>query len=96
MLPELKEWESHAPKEAPNLLVVSTGSVEANRAMGLRSPIVLDQSFGTGSAFGKSGTPSAVMVKHGKVASPVAVGAQAVTGACMRVGVRRMHPGVTA
>jgi hypothetical protein len=54
-------------------------SKEANKAMGLRSPVVLDQNFGVGSAFGASGTPSAVLVdEEGRIASEVAVGAPAV------------------
>jgi peroxiredoxin/uncharacterized membrane protein YphA (DoxX/SURF4 family) len=79
MLPDLKEWESQAPENAPRLLVVSAGAEEANKAMGLTSPVVLDQQFATGRAFGASGTPSAVLVDaEGKVASEVAVGAPAV------------------
>jgi hypothetical protein len=47
--------------------------------MDLRSPVVLDQEFAVGFAFGASGTPSAVLVDEGgKVASEVAVGAEAV------------------
>ncbi len=47
--------------------------------MGLRSPVVLDQGFATGTAFGASGTPSAVLVDaEGVIAAPVAVGAEAV------------------
>jgi thiol-disulfide isomerase/thioredoxin len=79
MIPDLKEWETNPPEGAPELLIVSSGTEEANREMGLRSPVVLDQRFGTGSAFGASGTPSAVLVdEEGKVASEVAVGAPAV------------------
>jgi peroxiredoxin len=79
MLPGLKEWESGAPAGAPRLVVVSAGSEEANREMGLTSPVLLDQNFATGRAFGASGTPSAVLVDaEGKVASQVAVGAPAV------------------
>jgi peroxiredoxin len=79
MLPDLKEWEMQAPKDAPRLVVVSAGSEEANREMGLTSPVLLDQSFATGRAFGASGTPSAVLVDaQGKVASEVAVGAPGV------------------
>ena len=79
MLDDLKAWEANPPKGAPKLLVVSTGTVEANRAMGLRSPVVLDQGFAVGGAFGASGTPSAVLVDpKGKIASEVAVGAPAV------------------
>jgi peroxiredoxin len=79
MLEDLKRWETDSPNGAPKLLVVSTGTVEENRAMGLRSPVVLDQSFGAGSAFGASGTPSAVLVdRRGKVASELKVGVPAV------------------
>jgi peroxiredoxin len=79
MLPDLKRWESEAPKGDPTLVVVSAGSEEANREMGLASPVLLDQNFATGRAFGASGTPSAVLVDaEGKVASEVAVGAPAV------------------
>jgi peroxiredoxin len=79
MLDDLKDWEANPPEGAPRLLVVSTGTAEANEAMGLRSPVVLDQGFGVGSAFGASGTPSAVLVdEDGKVASELGVGAPAV------------------
>jgi thiol-disulfide isomerase/thioredoxin len=79
MLPDLKEWESESPEGAPKLLVVSAGSEEANKEMGLTSPVLLDQNFATGRAFGASGTPSAVLVDaEGNVASEVAVGAPAV------------------
>ena len=79
MLPDLKEWEATSPDDAPRLLVVSAGTEEANREMGLASPVVLDQQFAVGRAFGASGTPSAVLVDaEGKVASEVAVGAPGV------------------
>jgi peroxiredoxin len=79
MLPDLKEWESQAPEGAPRLVVVSAGTEEANREMGLASPVLLDQQFAVGRAFGASGTPSAVLVDaEGKVASEVAVGAPSV------------------
>ena len=79
MLPDLKEWEAQAPEGTPRLLLISAGSEEANREMGLASPVLLDQNFATGRAFGASGTPSGVLVDaEGKVASEVAVGAPAV------------------
>jgi peroxiredoxin len=79
MLEDLKAWEDRPPKGAPRLLVVSTGTVEANKAMGLRSPVLLDQGFGAGSKFGANGTPMAVLVDaEGKIASEVAAGAPAV------------------
>jgi methylamine dehydrogenase accessory protein MauD len=79
MLADLKEWDSKAPEGPPKLLVVSAGSEEANREMGLSSTVLLDQNFAVGRAFGASGTPSAVLVDaEGKVASGVVVGAPAV------------------
>jgi methylamine dehydrogenase accessory protein MauD len=79
MLPDLREWEESPPEGAPKLLVVSAGTEEANREQGLSSPMVLDQQFAVGRAFGASGTPSAVLVDaEGRIASEVAVGAQGV------------------
>src|SRR5215212_5166172 len=79
MLDDLKAWEADKPEDAPNLLVVSTGEVEANREQGLASPVVLDSGFNVGRAFGASGTPSAVLVgADGKIASGLAVGGPTV------------------
>ncbi|HKZ26643.1 MAG TPA: TlpA family protein disulfide reductase, partial [Rubrobacteraceae bacterium] len=75
MLDDLKALENNSPVGTPNLLVVSTGTVEANEAMGLSSPVVLDEGFSAEQAFGAPGTPSAVLVDaEGNVASEVAVG----------------------
>jgi peroxiredoxin len=79
MLDELKAWEADPPEGAPKLLVVSTGTVEENREMGLRAPVVLDSGFKSGHAFGAAGTPSAVLVdEKGRIASEMAVGAEQV------------------
>jgi peroxiredoxin len=80
MLPDLKAWETNARNGAPQLLVVSTDSVADNRAMGLRSPIVLDKAgVSIGRQFGANGTPMAVLVDaEGKIASELAAGAPAV------------------
>jgi peroxiredoxin len=80
MLPDLRNWEENRPgAEGPQLLVVSAGTVQANRAMGLRSTVVVDQNFATGFAFHAMGTPAAVLVDaEGKIASGVANGAPAI------------------
>jgi peroxiredoxin len=79
LLPQLKDWEGNRPADAPALLVVSTGTADANRAHGLMSTIVLDDNFGAGSAFGASGTPSAVKVgRDGAIAAPLQVGGPGV------------------
>jgi len=53
---------------------------EANKAMGLRSTVVLDEKgMSIGSKFGAGGTPMAVLVDaQGKIASELAGGAPAV------------------
>jgi peroxiredoxin/uncharacterized membrane protein YphA (DoxX/SURF4 family) len=80
MLPDLKAWEANRSNGAPKLLVVSTDSVEDNKAMGLRSPVVLEKGgMSVGSKFGAAGTPMAVLVDaQGKIASELAGGAPAV------------------
>jgi len=79
MLDDLKAWEADPPDDALQLLVISTGTPEANRQLGLRAQVLLDQGFTTGRAFGASGTPSAVLIEvDGTIASEVAVGAPGV------------------
>ncbi|MFN2557675.1 MAG: peroxiredoxin family protein [Nitriliruptorales bacterium] len=78
MLDDLKAWEAERAEGAPTLLVVSAGTPEANREMDLASTVVLDQQFAVASAFGASGTLSAVLIDaQGKVASDLVVGAKA-------------------
>lgn len=79
MLDELIAWERFHGDGAVALLVVSQGPIEANRRMGLRSAIVLDDDFVAGRVFGAGGTPSAVLLdENGVIASAVAVGAEQV------------------
>ena len=79
MLPDLQHWEAERPQGAPDLLIVSRGSEEDNAALGLKAPIALDQDLTAMKAFGSGGTPSAVLIDaEGKVASAVALGADAV------------------
>jgi peroxiredoxin len=79
MLDDLKAWEANPPQDAPKLLIVSTGSVEANQAMNLQSPTVLDTDFTTARAFGARGTPSVIFIDaEGRIASEVAAGRDAV------------------
>jgi peroxiredoxin/uncharacterized membrane protein YphA (DoxX/SURF4 family) len=79
MLKDLKSWERTRSRVAPELVVISTGSPEANREQHFRAPVLLDQGFGAGRVFGATGTPSAVILdEHGTVVSDVGVGAPAV------------------
>jgi methylamine dehydrogenase accessory protein MauD len=87
MLPDLKEWEAASPEGAPRLLVVSDGTVEDNKAMGLSSPVVLDHDYAVSDAFGAGGTPTAVLIDaKGRVASETVVGASAVLELARSVG----------
>ncbi|HZS46221.1 MAG TPA: MauE/DoxX family redox-associated membrane protein [Blastocatellia bacterium] len=73
MVDELKSFESlNNPTE---LLFISTGIVEANRALGLQSRILLDQDSSVMKLYGASGTPSAILVDEaGRIASLVEAG----------------------
>jgi thiol-disulfide isomerase/thioredoxin len=94
MLPEIRALEAQPPLNAPQLLIVSTGTIEANRAMGVQSTIVLDNGFTNSRMFGATGTPSAILVDaQGDIASDLAIGAQAVLALA---GVRHVEatPGI--
>ena len=47
----------------------SAGTVDADKAPGPRSTVLLDHLFNAGSAFEAGGTPTAVLVDGGKVVS---------------------------
>ena len=79
MLDDVRALERTSPPGAPRLLLISTGSRADNERLALKAPIALDQAFAAGTAFGTTGTPSAVLVdRRGRVASELAIGAPAV------------------
>jgi thiol-disulfide isomerase/thioredoxin len=79
MVPDLQTLEREEPDVAEAFVLVSRGDPQANRGHGLSLPILLEQSFELGPKVGIQGTPSAVRVDaDGRVASGVAVGADAV------------------
>lgn len=79
MLDDLKAAETNPATGSPRIVLVSTGDPDRNRAMGVRSTILLDQGFSVARTFGATGTPSAVLIDaQGRVTSSVAVGAPAV------------------
>jgi thiol-disulfide isomerase/thioredoxin len=78
MLPDLQTWAMRN-SSACDLVVVSTGSPEANLALGLPATILLDHDFALGRDFNVQGTPSAIVVaSDGTVKSALAVGGNAV------------------
>ncbi len=76
---ELRRREVQRPAGTPELLAISTGAVQENRLLALRSPVLLDSGMCVGQQFGVAGTPMAVLIDaEGRVASEVAAGADAV------------------
>jgi len=76
MLADVKVWEANPPQGAPKLLVIADGTVEENRAMGLQSPIVLDDDGDVMNLFGANGTPMAILINaQGNIDSTLARGA---------------------
>ncbi len=74
-LDDVKWWERHRDPQLADLVVVSTGDVATNHAMGFMSPVLLDRGFAVGSRFGAPGTPAAVILDElGRVGSVVAAG----------------------
>lgn len=79
MLDRLRQWESDRSDQSSELILISTGTVQANRDLGLACEVLLDQSFSVGALYGAGGTPSAVLVdEDGKIGSALGVGPDAV------------------
>jgi peroxiredoxin len=79
LLPDLRQWETAHTGDKPHIVIISAGTIAENAALGLRSPIVLDEEFATGRAFGVTGTPSALLIDpQGRISGEVAVGGPAV------------------
>jgi thiol-disulfide isomerase/thioredoxin len=79
MRDDLLAWEADHPLDAPELVIISSGAAAASRAEGFRSPVLLDEDFQAGTAFGAGGTPVGILVDAaGRIASPPAAGAEAV------------------
>jgi peroxiredoxin len=75
MLGDLRKWDANPNKT--KLIVVSSGDVEENKKISIKSPVVIaDENYEAAQPFGMIGTPSAVLIdERGKIASSVAVGA---------------------
>jgi peroxiredoxin len=96
MLNDLREWEAGPPPEAPMLVVVSTGTIEENRAMGLRSQVLIDDDFKAATAFGATGTPAGVLIDvTGRIASKVTAGAQAVLALANALPLQMTEPSLS-
>jgi thioredoxin-related protein len=79
LLPDLKAWEADPPPRAPDLVLVAAGPTEENRALGLRSTVLLDEMGATARAYQAGGTPMAVLVDgEGRIASTLVAGGPGV------------------
>jgi thiol-disulfide isomerase/thioredoxin/uncharacterized membrane protein YphA (DoxX/SURF4 family) len=78
MLPDLQAFETNQPEGPPRLLVIATGDPERTRDQQLRSRVLIDTESQAGRAFNAGGTPMGVLIVDGRIASPVAAGADAV------------------
>lgn len=76
MIEDLREWEKIKGLDEPNLIVFSDGEKEANKALELNSPVILDKGYKIAGELGMSGTPSAILVnENGEIVSETAIGA---------------------
>ena len=71
---QITEDVARRQDSVPLLLVLRGNDVDTVRESGLTSPIAVDPSFAVGNALQAPGTPVAVRLRDGKVASTVAVG----------------------
>jgi thiol-disulfide isomerase/thioredoxin/uncharacterized membrane protein YphA (DoxX/SURF4 family) len=91
MLEDLKRWERNPPQDAPRLVVISASALEDTRKQGFRSRVLLDPNSATSQVFNSGGTPSAILIEDGRVASGVAAGAQAVLALAGATPAKRAH-----
>jgi peroxiredoxin len=79
LLPDLRSQLAASETASDRVLLVSSGSIEENRALDLAAAVTIDEGFSVGSQFAARGTPSAVTIDaQGKVATPLATGGPAV------------------
>jgi peroxiredoxin len=80
MLPALKHWEDKSPvTDRPQLVLVSTGRLEENKEMALRSTVLLDADQSAIRMFGSGGTPSGFMIDgESNIASELLLGEDAI------------------
>jgi peroxiredoxin/uncharacterized membrane protein YphA (DoxX/SURF4 family) len=78
MLPLLHAIEQRPPAGVPRVVVISGGDAEQVREQAIRSTVLLDPDGQAMRAFGAPGTPMAVLVENGRIATDIHAGAGAV------------------
>jgi peroxiredoxin len=82
ILDTVQAWDARPDAERSQLLVVSAGSIEDNRALGLNSRVVLDADQTIGRLYGVRGTPSLAFVdEEGRLAGAPVEGGPPVLAA---------------
>lgn len=80
LLPDVAQWQREFSGRL-SVVLISRGSAEANRAKALRHDlrnILLQSERETAEAYRAEATPSAVLVKAGKISSPIAAGSDSI------------------
>ena len=78
MLPILHAFEQSPPAAAPRVVVISGGDSGELREQAIRSTVLLDPEGHAMRAFEAPGTPMAVLVQDGRIASDIHAGAGAI------------------
>jgi peroxiredoxin/uncharacterized membrane protein YphA (DoxX/SURF4 family) len=80
MVAEVNKWHDAFRAPHPSFVVISTGSGEDNRNLGLKPRLLLDPRFSAGEAFAARSTPSAILIdEHGRIDSKLAIGRDEIT-----------------
>jgi thiol-disulfide isomerase/thioredoxin len=69
MVDVVKAWERAKTSSSPELVFIAAGTPAENREFGFRSRMLMDPTFAVARVFGSEGTPSAVVVEDGKIAT---------------------------
>jgi hypothetical protein len=73
MIPDIQSFERIRPSGAPGLILISRGEPGTHRAYGFASPVLLDRENVSGTVFGVTSFPSAIMFDgHGRFTSDMA------------------------
>lgn len=83
MTDDMRALEARLPEDH-RLVFVTAGTPEENRYMGLKSTMLLDPEFEIGRHFEASGTPSAVLIQEGVIASSLESGVDPVNSLAER------------
>jgi peroxiredoxin len=78
MLEDLRALGRDPRERSPGLVVISSGERESIRAQNIGSTVLLDPAGDAMRAFEAGGTPTGLLVENGRIASPVAAGADAI------------------